>query len=50
MYSGFWLYFWTFMLIGAGAVFAAITLLVAWKGGAEIWRMFHRPTSRTMQK
>lgn len=40
MSSGLWLDFWTVCLIGAGAVFAGITLLVAWKGGAEILRMF----------
>lgn len=50
MYSGFWLYFWTAALVGAGAVFAVITVIVAWKGGAEIWRMFHRPRPRPMQK
>ncbi|HXE30783.1 MAG TPA: hypothetical protein VN515_03160 [Terriglobales bacterium] len=40
--AGFWLWFWTIALIGAGAVFAGITAVVAVRGGAELWRMFRR--------
>lgn len=40
MYNGFWLYFWEVALIGAGAVFAGLTVVVAIKGGAELLRMF----------
>ncbi|MGH9482094.1 MAG: hypothetical protein ACRD1L_08360 [Terriglobales bacterium] len=42
MYNGFWLYFWTAALILSGAVFAAITVVVAIRGGAELIRMFRR--------
>ncbi|MGH9417811.1 MAG: hypothetical protein ACRD01_14405 [Terriglobales bacterium] len=40
MYSGFWLYFWIAALLLAGAAFLVITLIVAVRGGGELWRMF----------
>jgi|GEM_PF-4942387 len=40
--GGFWLPFWTIALIGSGAVFAGITVIVAIRGGAEVIRMFRR--------
>lgn len=43
MVSNYWLDFWTAALILSGVVFAAITLIVAVRGGAELLRMFRRP-------
>ncbi|HXR97793.1 MAG TPA: hypothetical protein VN709_08110 [Terriglobales bacterium] len=40
MYNGFWLYFWIAALLIAGGTFAAITVVVAIKGGAELIAMF----------
>ncbi len=44
-----WLDFWTAALVIAGAGFAAITLVVAVRGGAELLRLF-RGDSRHMPK